>query len=101
MSYKPTELTIAGQKFSIVYKTMDEYGELHFDKKKIYISNRIKGQVLLDTIVHEAFHAMLSISGIAYILEDAHEQLEEALVRAYENILAPFIIEQQKEFAKK
>ena len=101
MSYKPTELTIAGQKFSIEYKTMDEYGELHFDKKKIYISNLIKDQVLLDTIVHEAFHAMLSISGLAYILEDAHEQLEEALVRAYENILAPFITEQQKRFTKK
>ena len=101
MSYKPTELIIAGQKFSIVYKSMEEYGELHFDKKKIYISNRIKGQVLFDTIIHEAFHAMLSISGLSYILEDCHEQLEEALVRAYENILTPFINDQQEKFSEK
>tara|TARA_R110000744_G_scaffold142526_2_gene254195 strand:- start:207 stop:512 length:306 start_codon:yes stop_codon:yes gene_type:complete len=101
MSYKPTELIIAGQKFAIVYKTMEDYGELDFDKKKIYISNLIKGEFLLDTIIHEAFHAMLSISGLAYLLEDAHEQLEEALVRAYENILAPIIREQEKEFRKK
>ena len=101
MEYKPKELTIGGQKFSVVYKSMDEYGELHFDKRKIYISNRIKGQVLLDTIIHEAFHAVLSISGLSYILEDAHEELEEALVRAYENILAPFISEQQEDYSKK
>ena len=80
---------------------MEEYGELHFDKKKIYISNRIKGQVLFDTIIHEASHAMLSISGLSYILEDCHEQLEEALVRAYENILTPFINDQQEKFSEK
>ena len=94
MSYKPKEVTIAGQKFAIVYKQMKEYGEFDADAKKICISNKIKGEVLLDTIIHEGFHAMLSISGLGYILEDVQGELEEALVRAYENILTPFIKEQ-------
>ena len=100
MSYKPKEVTIAGQKFSIVYKQMKAYGEFDADAKKICISNKIKGEVLLDTIIHEGFHAMLSISGLGYILEDVQGELEEALVRAYENILTPFIKEQYREFYK-
>lgn len=101
MSYKPKEVTIAGHKFSIVYKTMKDFGELDSDLKKIYISNKIKGEVLLDTIIHEGFHAMLAISGLGYILEDVHPELEEALVRAYESIVTPFLKEQYKEFNKK
>ena len=101
MSYKPKEVIIAGHKFTIVYKTMKDYGELDSDDKKIYISNKIKGEMLLDTIIHEGFHAMLAVSGLGYILEDVQGELEEALVRAYENILTPFIKEQYKEFHKK
>lgn len=100
-AYKPKEVTIAGQKFTIVYKQMKEYGEFDVDQNKICISNKIKGEVLLDTIIHEGFHAMLSISGLGYILEDVQGELEEALVRAYENILTPFIKEQYREFYKK
>tara|TARA_R110000744_G_scaffold3032_2_gene11893 strand:- start:274 stop:582 length:309 start_codon:yes stop_codon:yes gene_type:complete len=99
-SYKPKEVTIAGHKFSIVYKTMKDFGELDSDAKKIYISNEIKGEFLLDTIVHEGFHAMLALSGLGYILEDVQAELEEALVRAYENILTPFLKEQYEEFNK-
>ena len=101
MAYKPKEVTIAGHKFSIVYKTMKDYGELDADDKKIFISNKIKGEMLLDTIIHEGFHAMLALSGLGYILEDVQSELEEALVRAYENILTPFLKEQYKEFNKK
>tara|TARA_R100000353_G_scaffold92356_4_gene67999 strand:+ start:229 stop:537 length:309 start_codon:yes stop_codon:yes gene_type:complete len=99
--YKPKEVTIGGQKFTIVYKQMKDFGELDSDGKKIYISNKIKGEVLLDTIIHEGFHAMLAISGLGYILEDVQSELEEALVRAYENIMTPFLKEQYKEFYKK
>ena len=101
MSYKPKEVIIAGHKFTIVYKTMKDYGELDVDNKKIFISNKIKGEMLLDTIIHEGFHAMLALSGLGYILEDVQSELEEALVRAYENILTPFIKEQYKDFNKK
>jgi|TARA_R110002020_G_scaffold14068_1_gene50021 hypothetical protein len=101
MSYKPKEVIIAGHKFTIVYKTMKDYGELDSDDKKIYISNKIKGEMLLDTIIHEGFHAMLAVSGLGYILEDVQGELEEALVRAYENILTPFIKQQYREFYKK
>ena len=62
---------------------------------------KIKDEVLLDTIIHEGFHAMLSLSGLGYILEDVQEELEEALVRAYENIMGPFIKEQYRAFYKK
>ena len=80
---------------------MKDFGELDYDERKIYISNKIKGEVLLDTIIHEGFHAMLAVSGLGYILEDVQSELEEALVRAYENIMSPFLKEQYKEFYKK
>ena len=99
--YKPDKITVGGIDFEIVYKTMKDYGELDSDAKKIFISNKLKGEFLLDTIIHEGFHAMLSISGLGYILEDIHPELEEALVRAYENIVTPFLKEQYKEFDKK
>jgi len=100
-TYKPKEVIIAGHTFSIVYKTMKDFGELDFDGNKIYISNKIKGEVLLDTIIHEGVHVMFAISGLGCIIEDVHDELEESLVRAYENIVTPFLKEQYKEFHKK
>ncbi len=97
-NYKPKEVVIAGHKFSIVYKAMKDFGELDFDRNTIYISNKIKGEVLLDTIIHEGVHVMLAISGLGCILEDVQNELEESLVRAYENIVTPFLKEQYKEF---
>ena len=101
MSYKPKHIVIAGIKYVIVYKEMKEFGELDSDAKKIAISKKIKGEVLLDTLVHEAFHAMLDISGLGYILEDVQPELEEALVRAYDHILTPLVKELYKDFYKK
>ena len=101
MSYKPKHIVIAGIKYDIVYKEMKEFGELDSDGKKIAISKKIKGEVLLDTLVHEAFHAMLDISGLGYILEDVQPELEEALVRAYDHILTPLVKELYKDFYKK
>tara|TARA_Y100000114_G_C11758806_1_gene328363 strand:+ start:1789 stop:2094 length:306 start_codon:yes stop_codon:yes gene_type:complete len=101
MSYKPKHIVIAGIKYDIVYKEMKEFGELDSDAKKIAISKKIKGEVLLDTLVHEAFHAMLDISGLGYILEDVQPELEEALVRAYDHILTPLVKELYKDFYKK
>lgn len=95
-NYKPKEIIIAGVKFDIVYKTMKDFGQLDFDERKILVSNKIKGEVLLDTVIHEAVHAMLSFSGLGYILEDVQTELEEALVRAFDNIAMPLIKEQIK-----
>jgi hypothetical protein len=97
-NYKPKEIIIAGTKFDIVYRTMKDFGELDFDGRKIYISNKIKEEVLLDTIIHEVAHVMLSFSGLGYILEDIHSELEEALVRAFDNIAIPSVKEQIKLF---
>ena len=77
-------------------KTMKDFGQLDFDERKILVSNKIKGEVLLDTVIHEAVHAMLSFSGLGYILEDVQTELEEALVRAFDNIAMPLIKEQIK-----
>ena len=97
-NYKPKEIIIAGAKFDIVYRTMKDFGELDFDGRKIYISNKIKEEILLDTIIHEAVHVMLSFSGLGYILGDIHSELEEALVRAFDNIAIPLVKEQIKLF---
>ena len=39
-NYKPKEIIVAGTKFDIVYKTMKDFGELDFDERKIYVSNK-------------------------------------------------------------
>ena len=39
---------------------------------------------------------MLSFSGLGYILEDVQTELEEALVRAFDNIAIPLVKEQIK-----
>ena len=90
------ECIVVDMKFDIVYKTMKDFGQLDFDERKILVSNKIKGEVLLDTVIHEAVHAMLSFSGLGYILEDVQTELEEALVRAFDNIAMPLIKEQIK-----
>ena len=98
--YKPDKITVGGIDFEIVYKTMKDYGELDFEGRKINISNEIKEEFLFDTIMHEAFHAVCAIAGLSYILEESHSELEEALVRASDNMFFPLFKEQYKEFSE-
>tara|TARA_R110002020_G_scaffold458135_1_gene675397 strand:+ start:401 stop:736 length:336 start_codon:yes stop_codon:yes gene_type:complete len=100
MKYRPDKITVGGIDFEIVYKTMKHYGELDFEARKINISNEIKEEFLFDTIMHEAFHAVCAIAGLSYIIEDAHPELEEAIVRASDNLFFPFFKEHYREFSE-
>ena len=100
LKYRPDKITVGGIDFEIVYKTMKDYGELDFEARKISISNEIKDEFLFDTIMHEVFHAVLAIAGLSYIMEDAHTELEEAIVRASDNLFFPFFKEHYKEFCE-
>tara|TARA_R100001594_G_scaffold90036_1_gene124529 strand:- start:488 stop:793 length:306 start_codon:yes stop_codon:yes gene_type:complete len=99
ISYKPKQITIGGQKYSIVYKrNLEDFGTLDTDKKIITIRDNLKIPELLDTILHEAFHACLEISGLSYLLDD--ENKEEALVRAFDGLLLPVIKRELKKTMK-
>lgn len=99
ISYKPKQITIGGQKYSIVYKrNLEDFGVLDTDKKIITIRDNLKIPDLLDTLLHEAFHACLEISGLSYLLDD--ENKEEALVRAFDGLLLPVIKRELKKTMK-
>ena len=97
--YKPSKIEIAGIEFQIIYKTMKDYGELDFEDRKIFISNELKGEALFDTIMHEALHAVLAMSGLSYIIEDAHDELEEAIVRSADNMFFSLFKKSFNEFS--
>ena len=100
LKYRPDKITVGGIDFEIVYKPMKDYGELDFEARKINISNEIKEEFLFDTIMHEALHVVYALGGLSYILEDAHPELEEALVRASDNLFISVFKEQYKEFSE-
>tara|TARA_R100001594_G_scaffold133445_2_gene174163 strand:+ start:215 stop:535 length:321 start_codon:yes stop_codon:yes gene_type:complete len=98
-SYKPRQITIGGQTYKIRYKkNLEDFGVLDTDKKIITIRANLKDNDLIDTILHEAFHACLEISGLSYLLDD--ENKEEALVRAFDSLLLPVIKRELKKACK-
>ena len=89
-SYNPRQITIGGQKYRIVYKkNLEDFGTVDVDKKNITIRGNLSDNEKLDTILHEAFHACLALSGLSYLIND--EDKEEALVRAFDSLLLPVI----------
>tara|TARA_B100001094_G_scaffold139261_3_gene134717 strand:+ start:6710 stop:7027 length:318 start_codon:yes stop_codon:yes gene_type:complete len=99
-SYNPRQITIGGHKYKIVYKKdLEDFGNLDVDKKIITIRSTLKINDKLDTILHEAFHACLAISGLSYLIDD--ENKEEALVRAFDSLLLPTIKKELKKVLKK
>ena len=98
-SYKPKQITIGGQKYKIVYqKNLEDFGNVDVDKNIITIRDSLQPQERLDTILHEAFHACLAISGLSYLLDD--ENKEEAFVRAFDGLLLPVIKKELKKSMK-
>jgi hypothetical protein len=51
-----------------------------------------------DSLVHEANHASLSVSGLTHIIDD--ENIEEAIVRAMDNLLFPVFKKEYKKLIK-
>ena len=89
-SYNPRQITIGGQKYRIVYKKdLEDFGNVDVDKKIITIRGNLSATEKLHTILHEAFHACLALSGLSYLIDD--ENKEEALVRAFDSLLLPVI----------
>jgi len=99
ISYKPRQITIGGQKYKITYqKNLEDFGTLDVDKKIITVRENLSTQERLDTILHEAYHASLALSGLSYLLDD--ENKEEALVRAFDSILLPVIKKELRKIQK-
>ena len=70
----------------------------HVDKKIITLRENLSTKERLDTLLHEAFHACLAISGLSYLLDD--ENKEEAFVRAFDGLLLPVIKKELKKSMK-
>ncbi len=96
--YRPSEVIIGGHKFSIEYKQMSDYGQLHFEKRTILIRKNLKEEDILDTILHEVVHACFSLSGLGYLIDN--ENMEEALVRAVENLVVPIFKREHLSYLK-
>tara|TARA_R100001440_G_C2455613_1_gene108952 strand:- start:29 stop:349 length:321 start_codon:yes stop_codon:yes gene_type:complete len=92
----PPTVTVGGMKFKVVFKDMDDYGEMDFDKKIISIRNGLSPEDQLDTLIHECHHAALGISGLSNILDC--ENTEEALVRIVDYMVIPIVKEEYKRY---
>lgn len=94
-----SRITIGGTRFTIKIVDQEEWGNFHGDAKEITISKRAVSEgVFLPTLMHELLHATLFISGITWALET---NVEEALVRAIENIYFPAIAALKKRKPKR
>lgn len=96
--YRPLEVLIGGHRFAIEYKQMEDYGVLHFEKRTISIRKNLSEEDTLDTILHEVVHACFALSGIGYLLDN--DNLEEALVRAVENLVVPTFKKEHTSYLK-
>ena len=82
--------------FKIVLKDMEDFGEMDFDKKVIYIRKGLTQEEELDTLIHEVHHVALGISGLSNIMDD--ENTEEALVRIVDYLGMPIVKQEYKRF---
>ncbi|HAI19120.1 MAG TPA: hypothetical protein DCM10_14475 [Xanthomarina gelatinilytica] len=96
--YKPKTITIAGVPFKIQYKQMNDYGLCDIDKKVITIRESLSNQETLETILHEALHACLALSGLSYLINN--EDTEEALIRCIDSLYIPIVKNQLARYRK-
>ena len=87
--YKPKEIIIAGRRFKIIYRSIEDYGRFDYDRQIIIIRESLNEREIYQTIIHEAFHAMLYISGVSFAIDS--ERIEEAIIRCFDNFLMPAI----------
>jgi hypothetical protein len=97
-SPRAKKIIIGGIEFKIVFKEMTDFGEMDFDKKIISIRKGLSENETFDTLMHEANHASLAVSGLCYVLDD--DNVEEAIVRAIDNLLLPVFKKEYKKFIK-
>ena len=80
----PEEIDICGLRWKIVRKRMKDRGMAHLDSRIIDLADRLSGEELEQTYLHELTHVVLHVSGLNSLL---NEELEEAICLAMENIL--------------
>jgi ssRNA-specific RNase YbeY (16S rRNA maturation enzyme) len=90
---KPSRVSVLGYEMKIVYAPIGQQpealdGNMTFDDRTITIDTKLVGKQLEDTLLHEIIHAILHISGLAFLLDD---KSEEAVVRALEHGLSPLV----------
>mgnify|MGYP003661429910 FL=1 len=92
----PPTVTVGGMEFKIVFKDMEDFGVMDFDKKIISIRNGLTEEEQLDTLIHEIHHIALGISGLSNILDC--DNTEEALVRIVDYLVMPIVKQEYKKF---
>lgn len=80
-------IQIGGENFKIVYKEMEDFGFLNFDKREITIKKGMCPEETRRTIFHESIHATLAMAGMDHLIDDPCK--EEAIVRSLDNIFYP------------
>ena len=85
--YAPTLIEVGGINFKIIYKELEDFGQMDFDKKTIYIRKGMSSEDNFDTLMHEVLHAALSVSGISYVIDE--DKLEEGIIRCVDHLLFP------------
>lgn len=84
----PKSITILGKPVPIIAKPLpDLYGK--YSDGKIYINPQYTATEQYESLIHEIMHAILDISGMAYVIGCGDK--EEGIVRALEGGLIPVI----------
>tara|TARA_R100001460_G_scaffold90792_1_gene132511 strand:+ start:813 stop:1133 length:321 start_codon:yes stop_codon:yes gene_type:complete len=95
--YKPpSTINVGGMKFKVVFKEMDDFGQMDFDKRVIMIRKGLSPEEQLDTLIHEAHHAALGVGGLSNILDC--DNTEEALVRIVDYMVIPLVKAEYKRY---
>lgn len=63
----------------------DIYGEFHHATGEIWIRNGLSANDIRETLVHETCHGIIKESGLGEILDGYNENLEEAIVVAFDH----------------
>ena len=96
--YKPKSISIAGVPFKIQYRSINDFGTCDVDKKLITIRESLSNQETLETLLHEALHACLGLSGLSYLINN--EDTEEALIRCIDSLYIPLVKKQLYRYNK-
>jgi len=91
--YRPKEIRIAGKRFKIIYQDdLEDFGRFDYENQLIIIRSTLNQREIYQTIIHEAFHVALYISGVSFAIDS--EKIEESIIRCFDNFLLPVIEDQ-------
>jgi hypothetical protein len=94
-----SHITIGGTKITVKVVDQEEWGNFYGDAKTITISKRaIQEGIFMQTLLHEMLHAAFFVSGITWAFD---QNMEEAVVRAIENIYFPAVASMEQRSKRK